>query len=145
MVNEITLSYKPSFCPLMKIVDVQSAIASVRKIYEVTECQIQLREYFFILCLNRNNVVTSYYLLSIGGIAGTVADTRLAFASAIKSLSSAIILCHNHPSGNAKPSEIDIKLTRRFKEAGRLLEIPVLDHIILTQESHYSFEENGLL
>lgn len=74
---------------------------------------------------------------------GTVADIRIAFASALKSMSSGMILIHNHPSGNEKPSQSDIKLTRKFKEVGELMDIEVLDHLILTKSGYHSLANNG--
>ena len=88
-------------------------------------------EEFWIICLNRNCRFISKNKISSGGISGTVADTKLIFSVAIKELASSIILCHNHPSGNLNPSEQDIRLTKSLTEAGKLLDIPVLDHIII--------------
>ncbi len=102
-------------------------------------------EQFWLLLLNRANKVIGQELISSGGIAGTVVDTRIIFKKAIESLASSIILCHNHPSGNLKPSEADLSLTNRLKEAGKLLEIPVLDHIIVTDSSSFSFADEGLI
>ena len=85
------------------------------------------------------------YELSTGGVSGTVADPKLVFAAAIKANASAMILAHNHPSGQVKPSQADINLTKKLVGGGRLLEIPVLDHIIVTGEESYSFADEGLL
>jgi DNA repair protein RadC len=84
-------------------------------------------------------------IISRGGISGTVADPKLIFAAALKASASSIILAHNHPSGSLKPSEADIRLTKKLKEGGLYLEIPVLDHIILSKEGYYSFADEGLL
>ncbi len=102
-------------------------------------------EEFWVLYLNRANKIIKQQMISKGGIAGTVVDSRLIFKSALDSLSSSIILAHNHPSGNEKPSKADTELTQRLKEAGKFLEIPVLDHIILTSEAYFSFADEGLL
>lgn len=102
-------------------------------------------EEFWIIHLNRANQIVYKSLISRGGIGGTVADTRLIFKSAIEKLSSAIILCHNHPSGNLKPSEQDLKLTRRMVETGKIMEIPVVDHLIVTDNSYFSFADEGLI
>ena len=102
-------------------------------------------EEFWIVCLNRSNRYISKHKISSGGIAGTVADTKLIFNYALKELASAIILCHNHPSGNLNPSEIDIKLTKQMIEAGKLLDINVLDHIIIAQNNYYSLINNGVI
>lgn len=102
-------------------------------------------EEFWILILNRANKILKKEKISSGGISGTVADTRLIFKSAIDNLGSAIILVHNHPSGNLKPSQADITLTKRIKEGGKLLEIPVLDHLIIAENQYFSFADEGLL
>ncbi len=85
------------------------------------------------------------YQLSSGGITGTVVDIRLLFAVVLKSISVGIILCHNHPSGKLKPSETDIQITRKIKNASEYLDIKLLDHLILTPDgSYFSFADNGL-
>lgn len=90
-------------------------------------------------------MIVGYSLISLGGISGTITDTRLIFSIGLQSLASSIILAHNHPSGNNEPSEADTRITRKFKEAGSYLDIQVLDHLILTQDSYYSFADNGNL
>ena len=107
--------------------------------------RIEFQEEFKVLLLNRGNRVTGVYEASSGGMTGTVADPRLILAAAIKSLSVAIILSHNHPSGNLKPSQADEALTQKIKEAAKYHDIKVLDHVIITSESYYSFAEEGLL
>lgn len=102
-------------------------------------------EEFWILLLNRANEVLRPVQISAGGVSGTVADPKLIFKHALEHLSSAIILIHNHPSGNLTPSHADKDLTRKLKEAGRVLEIPVLDHLIFTDRTYLSFADEGLL
>lgn len=102
-------------------------------------------EEFYIIHLNRANQLIGTYQLSKGGITGTVADCRLIFKSALDNMATGIILCHNHPSGNLKPSKEDINLTKRVFEAGKILEIPVLDHIIISDDGYYSFADDGAL
>ncbi|GAA4456834.1 DNA repair protein RadC [Nibrella saemangeumensis] len=102
-------------------------------------------EEFWILLLNRANEVLRPVQISAGGVSGTVADPKLIFKHALEYLSSAIILVHNHPSGNLTPSQADKALTRKLKEAGRVLEIPVLDHLIFTDRTYLSFADEGLL
>ena len=102
-------------------------------------------EEFWVLHLNRANFIIKKSMISRGGISGTIADTRLIFKSALENLSSAIILCHNHPSGNLQPSDSDIQLTKRMVETGKIMEIPVLDHLIVTENSYFSFADQGLL
>ena len=107
--------------------------------------KLEFVEQFKVLLLSRANRVLGIYEVSTGGIAGTVADPKLIFAAALKACASAIILCHNHPSGNLKPSQADLQLTKKMKQGGELLDIAVLDHIILTSESYYSLADEGLL
>jgi DNA repair protein RadC len=102
-------------------------------------------EEFVVLMLNRANEVTGKYDLSKGGIAGTVVDPKLIFKAALEHLACGIILCHNHPSGNPKPSPEDLKLTKKLKDAGILMEIDVLDHIIVAGDGYFSFADEGLL
>ncbi len=102
-------------------------------------------EQFWIICLNRSNHIINSTMISQGGVSGTVADPKLIFKSALTDLASGIILIHNHPSGNLKPSQADKKLTEKMVNSGRLLEIPVLDHLIFTDESYFSFADEGLL
>jgi DNA repair protein RadC len=104
-----------------------------------------LHEEFWILFLNRSNRVISRMKLSQGGISGTVTDVRLAMKKAIELLASGIIVCHNHPSGNLNPSESDSKITQKIKEAGNLLDIQLLDHLIISDKDYYSFADNGLI
>ncbi len=102
-------------------------------------------EEFWIICLNRSNRFISKHKISSGGVAGTVADMKMIFNIAIKELASGIILCHNHPSGNLNPSELDIRLTKKAVEAGKLLEVIVLDHVIIGRNSYYSLLDNNQL
>ncbi len=97
------------------------------------------------LLLNRANKVLGITTISEGGLSGTVTDVRLIFQYAIKANDSGIIVAHNHPSGNSNPSESDLKITQKIKEAGNLLDIQLLDHIILTPESeiYRSFADEG--
>ena len=112
---------------------------------EIWSDSMELKEEFYILLLNRANKVLGWYKVSEGGMSGTVVDPKLIFSTALKGLASSIILSHNHPSGNLKPSEQDITLTKRLKQAGELLEIPVLDHLILSNEGYYSFADEGIM
>ncbi|MBC7450459.1 MAG: DNA repair protein RadC [Cytophagales bacterium] len=100
-------------------------------------------EEFWILLMNRANRIEKKIRISTGGVAGTIADPKLIFKHALENLASSIILVHNHPSGNNKPSDSDISLTKKMCEAGRFLEIPVLDHVIVCQQNWYSFADEG--
>jgi len=102
-------------------------------------------EEFWILFLNRSNKVINRLKLSQGGISGTVTDVRMIMKKAIENLASGIIVCHNHPSGNLSPSESDTRITQKIKEAGNLMDIQLLDHLIISDKDFYSFADNGLL
>jgi DNA repair protein RadC len=102
-------------------------------------------EEFWILFLNRSNRVINRMKLSQGGISGTVTDVRIVMKKAIEYLASGIIVCHNHPSGNLNPSESDSKITQKIKEAGNLMDIQLLDHLIISDKDYYSFADNGLI
>jgi DNA repair protein RadC len=104
-----------------------------------------LHEEFWILFLNRSNRVINRMKLSQGGISGTVTDVRMVMKKAIEYLASGIIVCHNHPSGNLNPSESDSKITQKIKEAGNLLDVQLLDHLIISDKDYYSFADNGML
>ncbi len=103
------------------------------------------KEEFWVILLDRANQVIKKEQISSGGISGTVADPKIIFKAALDQYASSIILIHNHPSGNLKPSRADIDLTKKMKEAGKLLEIPVLDHIIFSDEGFLSFADDGIL
>jgi DNA repair protein RadC len=102
-------------------------------------------EEFWIVFLNRSNRVINRMRISQGGISGTVTDVRIVMKNAVECLASGIIVCHNHPSGNLNPSDSDTKITRKIKEAGELMDIQLLDHLIISEKDYYSFADNGLL
>jgi len=103
------------------------------------------REEFWILLLNRNNRVITRKRISEGGVSGTVVDLKFIFKSAIEELASSIVLCHNHPSGSTKPSDPDIQITKKIKEAAKLLDMSILDHIIIGEKSYFSFADEGMI
>jgi DNA repair protein RadC len=102
-------------------------------------------EEFWVVLLNRANRVIRKYQVSSGGVAGTVADPKIIFKVALEELASGLILAHNHPSGNLNASQADIDLTRKMKEAGKMLEIQVLDHVIIAGRGYMSFADEGIL
>lgn len=102
-------------------------------------------EEFYAVFLNRANKVKAIEPISIGGFSGTVADGKVIFKRALEKSASSMILCHNHPSGNLKPSKADIDLTNNLKSFGKMIDMPVLDHLIITDESFYSFADEGIL
>ena len=107
--------------------------------------KIDLLEEFKVLFLSRSNRVLHILPVSQGGITGTVADPRLILGAAIKVAACSMILVHNHPSGNLKPSKADEELTFKIKEAAKYFDIKVLDHLIISSEGYYSFADEGLL
>lgn len=102
-------------------------------------------EEFWVIFLNRSNSVIKTECISKGGVSGTVVDVRLILKPAIELLSSSVILAHNHPSGNLKPSQEDLSLTRKVKEASKLIDIIIQDHLIIGDESYYSFADEGII
>lgn len=102
-------------------------------------------EEFVIICMNRANKVVGFHKVASGGFSGVVADPKVILTVALQTCSSALILAHNHPSGNLKPSRADEELTRKIKSAAALLDITVLDHIILSDQGYYSFADEGTL
>lgn len=150
-------------------IDVLNSVAEVELVYKTTvkpsqrpqvrtskDCSDLLRitwdnnkidfvEQFKVMLLNKSNRVLGICEISTGGVTGTIADPKVIFIAALKANACNIVLCHNHPSGNLIPSKADEELTQKIKTGGRYLEIGVLDHIILTSESYYSFADYGLL
>ncbi|HXI01160.1 MAG TPA: JAB domain-containing protein [Sphingobacteriaceae bacterium] len=144
-VSEINVSYKPKFKASER-----PSISTSKDIYNILSQswdynKLELLEQFKIVLLTRANKVLGIFEVSSGGMTGTVADPKLIFSTALKACASSIILCHNHPSGSLKPSQADLNLTRKIKEGGILLDISVLDHVIITSESYYSFADEGLM
>ena len=126
----------------VKITGSEIAEQYIRQFYSD---DLEIFESFFILLLNRANETIGYAKISQGGIVGTVVDKKILLKYVVESLASGVILAHNHPSGNTNPSEADLKITREVKELCNLIDSPVLDHIILTADSYYSFSDNGKL
>jgi len=102
-------------------------------------------EEFWVLILNRSNRVIGNIRISQGGISGTVIDVRLILKNALDRLASSLVLCHNHPSGNLKPSDADIKITTKISDASRTMDIQLLDHIIIADNSYFSFSDEGMI
>ncbi|PWG79640.1 RadC family protein [Pararcticibacter amylolyticus] len=102
-------------------------------------------EEFWVVLLSRSNNVLSNHLISKGGQSGTVADPKVIFQTALENHAASVILSHNHPSGNLKPSQADLGLTRKLSEAGAFLDIPVLDHLIFGDNAYLSMADEGLM
>lgn len=121
-------------------------ISGSRDVYEYFHHLADLHnEEFWVMFLNRANKILSAQKLSQGGITGTVADIRLILKNALDNFATGIILCHNHPSGNLNPSNEDKELTQKVKQTAKLLDITVLDHIIVSETSYFSFADEGIL
>ena len=107
--------------------------------------KIELLEQFKVLMLSNNNKVLGVLEASSGGITGTIVDLRIIFSALLKANATAFIVVHNHPSGKLAPSDADRQITRKIKEASNVLDIKLLDHLIVTEESYYSFADEGTL
>ena len=140
IVNEISILYKKKI--LGKVEGSKTVFNYLKGIYENA---MDIREMSVVMFLNRNHKIMGHYILSVGGLHGTVIDSKLIFGIALKTLTSYIIISHNHPSGNLKPSQQDDLLTQKIKKMGEILEIPLLDHLILTDEGYYSYADVGKL
>lgn len=123
-----------------------SKIISSKNAFEIMQPIIGelSHEEFWVLFLNNSNKVISKSQLSKGGIAGTVVDIRLVFKLALENGATGLILCHNHPSGNLKPSDADKQITKKIKTAGEILDVKILDHLIITETKYYSFVDEGI-
>jgi len=145
-VSEIKISYKNSVTS-SDLDKIKSSSDAADIFYENwNHDTIELHESFKIMLLNNSNKVKGIYEISSGGITGTLVDVRILFAVVLKSLSTSIILAHNHPSGNIKPSEADKRITTKIKNASELLDIKLLDHLIITpNQSYFSFADEGIL
>ena len=144
-VSEVELVYKTMVKPSER-----PQVSSSKEVYELLkrtwdETKIEWVEQFKILLLNQANRVLGISELATGGMTGTVADPRIIFITALKVAAPNLILAHNHPSGSIKPSRADIELTRKIKEGGKLLDITVLDHLIISNEAYYSMADEGMM
>lgn len=142
-IGEVELSYKPKFKSLHKATCSEDVYRHLLSTYR--EGTICYKEYFKVLFLNQANQILGYTLISEGGITETCADVRVILQAALLTNSVAIILAHNHPSGNLKPSKQDMEITKQVKDAAQLMRIKVLDHLILTNAGYYSFADEGQL
>ncbi len=122
-------------------------IVSSASAYEEMRPHLQDKQHeeFWILLLNRANEVIRPVQVSLGGVSGTVVDVRLVFKHAVENLASSVILAHNHPSGSLRPSASDKTITRQLSDAGRILSIQVLDHLIVSDNGYFSFADEGML
>jgi DNA repair protein RadC len=142
-IAEVKLSYSTNVRPSdrTKITSSKDAADIFRHVFP----GLEHREFFYAMLLNRGNQVLGYYEVSRGGISGTVVDVKLILQAAIKANASAIVLAHNHPSGNLQVSDADRRITEKIKTACKYLDIALLDHIILTNYSYLSMADEGIM
>jgi DNA repair protein RadC len=144
-IQEVELHYKRKAKPAdrPKVSNSSDVVEVFRAIYDVNK--IEHREMMYALYLNRANTVLGVLLISEGGTAATICDPKIVFQGALKLNASGVILSHNHPSGNLTPSQADIQLTNRLTNGGKIMDVQILDHVILTADSYYSFADNGMM
>ena len=142
-VSEVKLAYrhKVPYRERKRVNDSVVAYCILKETYP--DEQIDHKEIFKALYLNRANHAVGCLTISEGGISGAVADIRLIFQGAVLLNATSLILTHNHPSGTLQPSRQDISLTKKTMEAGRIMGIDIVDHLILTREGYYSLKDNG--
>jgi DNA repair protein RadC len=144
---EIEITYKSKVKPSerQKLSSSMDAYKIFNAIFEANG-KIEYKEIMYALFLNRANKVLGVSLISEGGTSGTVCDPKMIFQAALKANASSFILCHNHPSGNLQPSNVDISLTKKIKTLGEMMEIKILDHIILCPDNQFlSMSNEGLI
>lgn len=145
IVNEVELIYKSNIKPSerIKVEDSKKVYSVFKTVYDYNK--IEHKESFYAMYLNRANKILAVILISEGGTSACLVDVKIIFQAALRVNASAIILSHNHPSGNLHPSNADIQITNKVKEAAKLLEMQVIEHIIVTPEDgqYYSFADNG--
>lgn len=144
-VNKVQISYrnKTPYQDRIQITRSTTAYEILKQAWD--ENKLELLEQFKILLLDRKNNCLGISDISTGGTSGCTVDPKVIFVTALKANASDIILAHNHPSGNLQPSEADKALTRKIKEGGKLLDIAVLDHLIITPRNYCSFADDGLM
>lgn len=145
IVSEIQISYKNQI-DLFDLYKIKSSSDAAKLLFDHwNKDTIELNECFKVLLLNNSNIVKGIYEVSSGGITGTVVDVRMLFAVALKTLSTSIIIAHNHPSGNLNPSEADKSLTKKIQKGSQFLDIKLLDHLIIVPSgSYFSFCDEGI-
>ena len=143
MVSEIQVSYFPQLVGNHHIENSRASFELM--LNDLSNGTIEMQEEVKILLLNRSNKVLGVYPLARGGLNSCEVDIRIILSVALKTLSTGIILIHNHPSGNNKPSKSDLAITERLKSACDIMNIVLLDHLIITKSDYYSFADEGLL
>ena len=143
IVNEIKLSYSRKGNCERSISSSRDAVDVFRAHFD--EEEMDYRESFFALYMDQANKVLGIKKISECGISSTLVDVRIIMQAALLCNASGIIVAHNHPSGNLKPSGCDIKMTAKIKDAAKILDMSLLDHVILTSDSHFSFADDGII
>lgn len=142
-VAEISISYSAKI-PVKERIQITTSASAFDVLKDCfNKNTIEFQEQFIVLYLNRNNHILGFYRHSTGSAVGTVVDVKHIYGIALKANASSILLAHNHPSGNLKPSETDIRITTKISDAGKLLDMKVLDHIIITHSGYFSFSDEG--
>ena len=143
--NEIKVTYKRTKLEVLGTWNMGNS-SDVEKLFRrIIADEIDFREHFMIIFLNKGYYPIGFTTLSIGGIAGTVVDQKILVGTALKCLASAPVICHNHPSGQLRPSRPDEVLTKDLKEKLSFFEITLIDHIIISSEGMFSFADNGMM
>ena len=143
-IPELTLKFKSGIIKKVQIKSSKDAADYLRTMFN--DDTMEVSESVVVVYMNRSNNSIGWFKVSQGGISGTVIDVRLVLVTALKCLASGMIICHNHPSGNTSPSDSDVKITQKLKEAGSLMDVQLLDHLILTPDGGYfSFADEGKL
>ncbi len=142
-VSEIQVSYTPNLLVDMSIKNSKKSFELILNEWELETLQMQ--EEVKIILLNRRNKVLGIYSLAKGGLTSCIVDVRIILSIALKTLATGIILVHNHPSGNLKPSKADLDITKKLKNSCDLLDISLLDHLIITKDNYFSFADEGLI
>jgi DNA repair protein RadC len=140
---EITIKYKTGEQKKSKISSSKDCYNVLKDLFNTDT--IEYCEEMILILLNRNNATLGWYKVSQGGISGTICDPKIIFTVALQTGASSIILAHNHPSGNLTPSQSDINLTKKIKEAGKILDISVLDHLIVSSNGYKSLADDGYI
>ena len=140
---QITLKLTKSDTLNCKITNSKDAYDVFKKIWDADS--IEIYESMICIFLNRANNTIGWYKVSQGGISGTVIDNKLILGTALKCLASSIIIAHNHPSGNVQPSEADTRITEKLKNACTIMEINLIDHIIITKDSYFSYMDENII
>ena len=142
-VSETQVSYTPNLLVDMSIKNSKKSFELILNEWELETLQMQ--EEVKIILLNRSNKVLGIYSLAKGGLTSCIVDVRIILSIALKTLATGIILFHNHPSGNLKPSKADLDITKKLKNFCDLLDISLLDHLIITKDNYFSFADEGLI